>query len=541
MSNAEGQGADRPPATAAEVASPSYEQMFAELEARRANAMAMGGAEGVARHRDKGRYDVRQRIERLADPQSFHEFGLLAGKGHYDEHGRFVSSSPSNAVIGTMMIDGRHCVVGGDDFTIRGGSSESAVTEKWIYAERYAHEMQIPVVRLVDMAGGSVKLLEQQQSTKIPGYPTWQWISLLGSVPVVGIALGSCAGLGALKVAASHFSIMVKGQAQIFAGGPPVVKQGIGLDIDKEELGGWLVHVRQSGIVNNVAETEDEAFEMTRRFLSYLPTNIWELPPKAEPRPVSDEQAAWLDGAIPAERRKTYDPRRILNAVFDQDSLFEMTRLSGASVITALARFEGHVVGVLANDPRIMGGAMTGHAARKTERFVDMCDTFHIPIVNFVDQPGVMFGPDAERAGTVRDAMKAIAAIEQASVPWMSVIVRRAFGLGGGMHGPKHGPNGRSLNHRVAWPTARWGSIPIEGGVAAAYRRDIEGSPDPIARRDELEAYYHRLATPMRTAERFGVVDVIRPSETRFAIRDWLRDAVASASRQTGPRLRSMR
>lgn len=541
MSASDAPSAKAAPVRAADVASPPYEQMFVELDARRADARALGGVEGVERHRSKGRYDVRQRIDRLGDPGTFHEFGMLAGKGRYDEQGRFLASSPSNSVIGTIRIDGRHCVVGGDDFTIRGGSSESAISEKWIYAERYAHEMQIPVVRLVDMAGGSVKLLEQQQSTKIPGYPTWQWIALLGSVPVVGVALGSCAGLGALKVAASHFSIMVKEQAQIFAGGPPVVRQGIGLDVDKETLGGWQVHVRQSGIVNNVADTEDEAFELTRRFLSYMPTNVWELPPKAEPRPVSDEQAASLDAMIPADRRKAYDPRRILQAVFDEGSLFEMTRLNGGSLITALARFEGHVVGVLANDPRVMGGAMTAHAARKTERFVDMCDTFHIPIVNFVDQPGVMFGPDAERAGTIRDAMRAIAAIEQANVPWMSVIVRRAFGLGGGMHGPKHGPNGRSLNHRVAWPTARWGSIPIEGGVAAAYRRDIEGSDDPAARRDELEAYYHGLASPMRTAERFGIVDIIRPSETRFAIRDWLHDAVACASRQTGPRLRSMR
>jgi len=514
---------------------------YAELEARRARSLQLGGEDAIRAHHDRGRLTVRERIDRLADPGSFHEMGALAGKGRYDAEGRFESFTPSNAVIGTARIDGRRAVVSADDFTIRGGSSESTVSDKWVYAERYAHEMQVPLVRLVDTAGGSVKLLEQQQSTKIPGYSSWPSISLLSRVPVVGVALGACAGLGAIKVAASHFSVMLRGASQVFAGGPPVVKQGIGVDIDKESLGGWEVHARQSGVVNNVADTEDEAFALVRAFLSYLPGSVFDTPPKAAARPPSADQVAWLDEAVPEDRRRIYDPRKILRAVFDAGSLFEISPLFGASTITMLARFEGNVVGVLANDPRVMGGALTSAAARKTERFVDLCDTFHIPIVNFVDQPGVMFGLEAERAGTMRDAIRAIAAIEQAQVPWFSVMLRRAFGVGGGMHGPKHGPEGRSLNHRVAWPTARWGSIPIEGGVAAAYRRDIEASPDPKARRDELEAYYHRLSSPFRTAERFGIVDIIRPSETREAIRDWLTDALELCARQTGIKKRGLR
>jgi len=510
------------------------EDRHAGLQARRASAREMGGEDAVARNRERGRLNVRERIGCLADPGSFHEIGMLAGKGHYDREGNFEAFRPSNAVIGTCRLDGRRTVLSADDFTIRGGSSESTVSEKWVYAERYAHEMQLPLVRLVDTAGGSVKLLEQQQSTKIPGYSSWPSISLLSRVPVVGVALGACAGLGAIKVAASHFSVMVRGASQVFAGGPPVVKQGIGIEIDKEALGGWQVHVRQSGVVNNVADTEQDAFAQVRRFLSYLPASVFEAPARMPAMAPPADQAAWLDQAIPEDRRRIYEPRRILRAIVDVDSLFEISALFGASTITALARIDGHVVGVMANDPRVMGGAMTSAAARKTERFVDLCDTFHIPIVNFVDQPGVMFGLEAERMGTMRDAIRAIAAIEQASVPWMSVMMRRAFGVGGGMHGPKHGPEGRSLNHRVAWPTARWGSIPIEGGVAAAYRRDIEGAADPLARRNELEAYYHRLSSPFRTAERFGIADIIQPSETRAAILDWLADAVALCARQTG-------
>lgn len=501
----------------------------------------MGGEEAVLKNRERGRLNVRERIELLADPGSFHEIGMLAGKGRYDKDGNFESSTPSNAVIGTCRLNDRRTVLSADDFTIRGGSSESTVSDKWVYAERYAHEMQLPLVRLVDTAGGSVKLLEQQQSTKIPGYSSWPSISLLSHVPVVGVALGACAGLGAIKVAASHFSVMVRGAAQIFAGGPPVVKQGIGVEIDKESLGGWQVHVRQSGVVNNLADNEQDAFAQVRAFLSYLPANVFETPPRRAPLAPSAGQSAWLDHAIPEDRRRIYDPRKILRAVLDEDSIFELSPLFGNSTITALARLDGHVVGVMANDPRVMGGALTSAAARKTERFVDLCDTFHIPVINFVDQPGVMFGLEAERAGTMRDAIRAIASIEQASVPWMSVMMRRAFGVGGGMHGPKHGPEGRSLNHRIAWPTARWGSIPIEGGVAAAYRRDIESSPDPVARRDELEAYYHRLSSPYRTAERFGITDIIQPSETRSAICDWLGDAVMLCARQTGLKKRGLR
>jgi acetyl-CoA carboxylase carboxyltransferase component len=528
--------AERPPGAAPAPPDPHH-----ELEHRRRRAHALGGPEAVAAHHARGRLTARERIDLLADAGSFREMGILAGKGRYDAEGHFVDSTPSNALIGTARVDGRRIVLSADDFTLRGGSSESTVSDKWIYAERYAHEMEMPLVRMVDTAGGSVKLLEQQQSTKIPGYPSWPSISLLGRVPVVGIALGACAGLGAVKVAASHFSVMLRGASQLFAGGPPVVRQGIGVEIDKETLGGWEVQVRQAGVVNNLAVDEADAFAQVRRFLSYLPRHVHEAPPLAAPVPADPAAQAWLDAAIPADRRQVYDPRRILRTIFDTDSLFEIAPLFGAALVACLGRIDGQPVGVLAGNPRSGGGALTSAAARKLERFVDLCDTFHLPVIHFVDAPGVMFGLEAERLGTMRDALRAIAAIEQARVPWLSVIVRRAFGVGGGMHGPKHGPEGRSLNHRVAWPTARWGSIPIEGGVAAAYRRDIEASDDPRARRDELEAYYHRLSSPYRTAERFGVVDIIRPSETGLVIREWLADAAPLAARQLGPRLRTMR
>lgn len=521
--------------------SATTKNVFDELDKRRVAAMQMGGEEGLAKQASLGKLDARERIRRLLDPGTFMEMGALAGKGKYDKKGNFVSSSPSNAVMGSGEVEGRRIVVSADDFTIRGGSSESTISDKWIYAERYAHQMRQPLVRLVETAGGSIKILEQNQSTKIPGYPTWPWMPLLAQAPVVGVALGACAGLGAVKVAASHFSVMVKGMAQVFAGGPPVVKRGIGEDIHKELLGGADIHARISGIVTNAVDSEDEAFAQVRRFLSYLPGNVWSVPDRVGVDEATLDADEWLDEAIPLDTRKIFDVRRILKSVMDAGSLFEMGRQFGGSTVTMFGRMDGHAVGIVANDPRVMGGALTAQAARKLERFVDLCDTFHLPIINFVDQPGVMFGSEAEKAGTIGAAMAAISAIEQSSVPWCAVILRRSFGVGGQMHGPQHGPDGYALLHRFAWPTARWGSIPVEGGVAAAYKRELDESEDSQQRQAELEEYYKNLSSPYRTAERFGVIDIIKPRETRALLRHWVRDAYAVTQGQTGIRTRTFR
>lgn len=513
-----------------------------ELHYRRKKAEEMGGEKSVNYQHSLGKQSVRERIAKLLDENSFNEFGKIAGKGIYNEKGVLQSFTPSNSVVGTGRIGGKKVVLSGDDFTVRAGSSESAVSDKWVYAERYAHEMKMPLVRLVDTAGGSVRLLEQQQATKIPGYSRWPTISLLGRVPVVSIAMGPCAGLGAIRVGFSHFSVMIKDKSHVFAGGPPIVKQGLNQEVTKEELGGWRVHTQISGIVHNAAEDEEDAFRQVRKFLSYMPRNVWQIP---ERQATEEDNCKLLDEelnfVIPKNRRKVYNIRKILAKVFDKGSIFEISRYFGGSTVTCLARLNGYTVGVMANDPKIMGGAMTAQAARKIERFVDMCDTFHIPIINFVDQPGVMTGSEAEKNGTLGAAMRAIGAIEQASIPWCSIIIRRAFGVGGGAHGPKHGPEGRSLNHRFAWPSARWGSIPIEGGVAAAYKREIEEANDPDAYREKIEEYYRRLESPFRTAEKFGVVDIIEPAETRLVLCNWIEDAYELTKEQIGMKRRTMR
>lgn len=509
-----------------------WAEELAELQLRRHRAAQMGGPEAVAKYKARGRQTARERIAGLLDDGSFRELGRITGKGRYDDEGRLVDLQAVNAIIGTGRIEGCKVVVSADDYTIRAGSSEGTISDKWVYAERLALGQQMPLVRLVDTAGGSVKLLAQSSSSKIPGYATWPGVELLKTVPVVGVALGACAGLGAVKVLLSHFSVMVRDQAQVFAAGPPVVKQAYGIDIDKNDLGGYKVH-RKSALVHNEAVDEADALRQVRRFLSYLPRSAHRLPDRVTP--VDDPARAddWLKDAIPRDRRKIYDPRKIMASLFDRDSIFEIGRYQGGSVITALARLNGWPVGVLCSDPKVAGGAMTTTAAYKTERHAKLCDTFGLPMVNLVDQPGNATGPEAELTGTLLGAVRVVTTIEDVRIPWLSVIMRRAFGMAGGMHAPKYFP---SLNYRFAWPSARWGSIPIEGGVDAAHKAEIEAADDPLAARAALEAKYHRIGSPFRTAEQFGILDIIDPRETRALLCDWAEDARSVLENDRGRR-----
>jgi len=305
------------------------------------------------------------------------------------------------------------------------------------------------------------------------------------------------------------------------AAGPHVVRQAHSMEIDKDDLGGYKVH-RKSALVHNEAVDERDALEQVRRFLSYLPRSVYDLAPVVQSEDRPDRIDDWLKDAIPHNRRKIYDPRKILTSVFDLGSLFEIGRHQAGSVITALGRLMGIPVGIIANDPMQYGGAMTAPAAYKMERHVNLCDRFGLPVVNFVDQPGNATGLEFELQGTLLGAVRVAEALENCGSPWVSIIIRRCFGLAGGLHGPKYM---EKLNHRFAWPSAKWGSIPIEGGVMAAHKSEIEKAPDPEAKRKELEEFYARMSSPLRTAEKFGILDVIDPRETRGILCGWIEDA----------------
>ncbi len=517
----------------------SWEPELEELRHRQELARRLGGPERVERQHASGRLTVRERIDRLFDAGTFREMGSIAGRAEYED-GELAGFLPANVVIGQGRLQGRPAVVQGDDFTVRGGAADAAIWQKMVYAEQLANELRLPLVRLVDGTGGggSVKSLETMGFTYVPFIPGMDVaVENLSVVPVVAAALGPVAGLGAARVVASHFSTIVRDTAQLFVAGPPVVAAAMGETPDKEELGGSRAQTRV-GAVDNEAADEDDALDQIKRFLSYLPSNVWELAPiEASSDPV-DRREQELVSIVPRDRRKPYKARSILEAVFDRGSLFEVGARYGRSLITTLARLGGRPVGVLCSDPNHYGGGLTADASEKLIRFADVCDQFRLPLVNLVDQPGFLIGTEAERQGTIRHGTRALAAVYQAGVPWVSVIVRKVYGVAGAAHG-----NAERLNLRYAWPSGDWGSLPIEGGIEAAYRRELEAADDPAALRDEIEARLNAVRSPFRTAERFGIEEIIDPRDTRPLLCEWAERAhqIVAHELGQGPKSRGLR
>ena len=508
-----------------------WEPELDELRRRQALGRRMGGEERVARQHASGRLTVRERIDRLFDAGSFRETGSVAGRGAYGDDGEVVDLLPANMVVGNGRIEGRRVVAQGDDFTVRGGAADAAIWEKALWAERAAAELRVPLVRLVDGTGGggSVKTLEDTGFSYVPPLPGWeQIVENLATVPVVAAALGPVAGMGAARVVAPHFAVIVRGTAQLFVAGPPVVAAAMGEAPDKEALGGARAQTR-AGAVDNEAADEEDAFAQIRRFLSYLPASVWEAPPALSAGDPVDRREDELSELIPRDRRTPYDARRLLALVCDRGSVFELGARYGRPLITALARLDGHPVGVLCSDPKHYAGGLTGDASDKLARFVDVCDAFRLPVVNFVDQPGFVIGTEAERAGTMRRGARALAAVHQARTPWCSVLVRKVYGVAGAGHG-----DGSRLNLRFAWPSGDWGSLPIDGGIEAAYRRELEAAEDPVALRAEIEARLNAVRSPFRTAERFGVEEIIDPRDTRRLLCEFAN--LAAPMRKPGPR-----
>jgi acetyl-CoA carboxylase carboxyltransferase component len=493
-----------------------------ELGRREAFAREMGGVEKVKRQRDQGRLTVRERIGKLVDANSFHEIGAISGIGEYDEHGELKHLTPANCVFGRAKLDGRTVVVVGDDFTVRGGSADASISAKPLMAEEMAHDFRLPIIRIIEGSGGggSVKTIETKGAANLPGgiggnrwyrYTTEN----LAHVPVVGLGLGSVAGLGAARLASSHYSVMTRDSA-MFVAGPPVVRR-LGQDLTKQELGGADIQTRAGG-VDDAVDTEEEAFARARRFLSYLPSSVFELPPTLPSNDDPDRSEELLMKAVPRSRRQVYKMRPIIDAVVDKGSFFEMSSNFGRPMIVGLARLEGRAVLLLASDPFHYGGSWTAEACQKVVRWVDFAETFHLPIVYLMDCPGFMIGLDAERAATIRHGVRAMAAVNQTTVPWCTVIVRNSFGVAGVVHQPAD-----RFSIRYAWPSAYWGSLPLEGGIEAAYRAEIDAAPDPVAKLKEIEDRLNKLRSPFRSAEKFWVEEIIDPRKTRSLVCEFAR------------------
>lgn len=516
----------------------SWQKEVDGLELRRRLALEHGGPEAVKQQQAKGRLAIRERCAGLLDEGSFREQGRIAGYAETDDSGQLRAFSPANYVLGFGKINGRPCVVGGEDFTLRGGSPTPAGLRKSVYIEELAAQYRVPLIRFLEGGGGSVPRGKGQGggdggSAANAPHRFLSVMRVMGVVPVVSAAVGAVAGLPAARLVASHFSVMTKHTAQVMIAGPAIVERAFGRLYTKEELGGPQVHLA-SGVVDNVADDEHGVLDLIRRFLSYLPSNIWETPPLADCNDDPNRQDEALLSVIPRNRRRAYPMRRIIEAVVDRGSFFELAPQYGQSQITGLARLNGHPVGVLANDPRWFAGAMTAAAAQKVRRFVDLCDTFHLPVVSLVDEPGFMIGPEAEQAATIRHGTATLFAIMQSSVPWISVIVRKMYGVAGAAHFASGGTV-------LAWPSAETGALPIEGGVAVAFRREIAAAPDPDVKRREIEERIAGQRNPYTRAENFSIHDMIDPRHTRPSLCDWVELIQSQLKAHLGPRAYTIR
>ena len=504
-----------------------------ELERRRRLVAAMGGEDSIAFHHGRGKLTVRERLDLLVDEGSMEEFGHLQGSASYGPNSELVDFTPKGEVNAMADLDGRRVVVSGGDFTVRGGSASSSfggLGQETRPSER-AREWRLPYIRLLDAAGGSVRGFEDIGRTYLPDGNefTYPDVQLLNLVPVVSAVMGSVAGLPAVNACMAHWNVMVDGTSQIFPGGPPVVKAALGYDIDKEDLGGPQIHTRISGCIDNLAATEAEALSMIKRFLSYLPSSVYEMAPFVETDDPVDRIAPELRDLVPNNPRRIHDARKLIEAVVDEGSFFEIAPTYGRSRITGLARIGGYPIGLMSNDPRFNGGATDVAGGSKVSRLLQLCDTFHLPLLSLADEPGFQVGIDSEKEGIERAGARLVALTCMTRMPWMTMVIRRLYGVAGQCH---HRPTG--MFRRYCWPSSRWGSMHISGGASAAYRREIESAEDPEAKRQEIEDRLNALASPFRTAEATGQ-DIIDPAQTRPLIARFVKDAQPILAGQLGP------
>jgi acetyl-CoA carboxylase carboxyltransferase component len=514
---------------------------------------------GVVRQRNRRKLTCRERIDALLDPGSFREIGSLAGFASFDEAGDVTEFTPASHVGGQGRIDARACIVCADDFTSRGGHADGAIGQKSRYLDRLSIELRTPSIRLLDgsSGGGSVATMvpkqdgaadgSAQESTGaikagrprvvggggsfLPGHlGSTYYTEQLATVPVVNLLLGSVVGIGAAKAVLGHFSVMVRDISQLFVAGPPVVSHAMGYEVTKEDLGGWHIHCR-NGSVDNLAESEEEAMAMTRRFLSYLPPSAYEAPPVVPTTDPADRREEELLTLVPRKRTATFDVRRAIRLLADRDSFFEIGPLWGTDQVTGFVRMAGHPMGVIASDSRhANGGALTADGCDKLRRHHDLCDLFHLPILNLVDNPGFAVGIEHEIAGTIRKGGEWMVAFAQVAVPIFTVLMRRSFGVAGNNYATPRS----AASVRVAWPAADVGGIPPEGGIEAAYKRQLAESADPAALRAEINARIESVRGPIGPLNRLEIEEMIDPRDTRRLVCDWIADAyriVAQPSR----------
>ncbi|CAN9128791.1 unnamed protein product [Alternaria sp. RS040] len=485
---------------------------------------------GYLRQKQAGKLWVRERVEQLLDPGSFQEVGSVSGTVKWKQLGPVKEEPeeyvPSNNVQGFGRLRGRKIVFTADDFSIRAGHADGALMEKTIYMEKLAIALKLPIVKLVDgsSGGGSVTTIRSTGFSYVPPLPSFAQVvqQLNMGIPNLGAVVGPAIGLGAARVVACHFSVMAADIGSLFNAGPSVVKNATfeeGLSFT--DLGGPAMHCT-NGTIDNLAPDEAGCFEQIRKVLGYLPDCGTKLPPVIDCSDPVDRMSETLRSIIPRSKNRMYNPRAIITEVVDQDSFFEIGALWGTTAIVGLARFAGKPVGIVSLNCEQNAGALDALGSQKITRMLKFLDVFNLPLIQFVDVPGYAIGTVAERTATMRHGVTLAATYYSTTMPIFNVIVRRVYGVAGGIM-----LDCRDPRMRVAWPSGVWGSLPLEGGIEVGHSFELkeierkEGRDARDKRYTELENEYKRLMNPVRTANAFGIEEIIDPAYTRRVCCEW--------------------
>jgi acetyl-CoA carboxylase carboxyltransferase component len=481
-----------------------------ELRKRKAKALQGENKEAIQRQHDRGKLTARERCEMLLDPGSFVEFDQLTlhrARGFGLERRRVYGDG---VVTGWGTIDGRKVFVFSQDFTFIGGTLGEVYAEKICKIMDLAAATGAPVVGIND--GGGARVQEGMVSLAGYAYIFDRNVRYSGVVPQISIVAGPCAGGAVYSPAITDFIYMVKGIANMQITGPDVIKTVTGEDVTLEELGGAMSHATKSGVANFVAEDEEDVYAQVRHLLSYLPSNNLEEPPYLETGDPVDRTDPDPGEVIPDASNQPYDMHDVITRVIDRDTFYEYFPHYAPNIICGFARLGGHAVGIIANQPRILAGALNTTCSEKAARFIRTCDAFNVPIVVFMDVPGFQPGTDQEWGGIIRRGAKLLYAFTEATVPRLTVITRKAYGGAYVVMNSKH----IRADIAFAWPTAEFAVMGADAAVPIIQRREIEAADDPAAKRAELiEHYKEQFLNPWIAAERGYVDDVIEPKMTR--------------------------
>src|SRR6266513_3709030 len=487
-----------------------------ELRRRKALAKLGGGKERTDAQRAKGKRTARERVELLLDPGSFVELDAFV-EHRTTEFGMDKKRVPGDGVVtGHGTIDGRAVFVFSQDFTVFGGSLGEMHANKIVKIMDTAMKVGAPVIGLNDSGGARI----QEGVVSLGGYAEIFFRNVLASgvIPQISAIMGPCAGGAVYSPAMTDFTFMVDKTSYMFITGPDVIKAVLNQTVSFEELGGAKVHNSTSGVAHFLARDEKECLQQMRRLLSYIPSNNTEDPPEAPARSPTGKKED-LNTILPDDYNKPYDMRDIITRIVDGGELLEVQPLWAANMITTFARINGHSIGIVANQPKFNAGVIDINSSVKGARFVRFCDAVNIPILTLVDVPGVLPGSDQEHEGIIRHGSKLLYAYCEATVPKLTIIIRKAYGGAYDVLGSKH----IRADLNLAWPSAEIAVMGPEGAINIIFREELEKARNPEAKTQELvTSYREKFANPYIAAERGYIDDVIEPSRTREVLINYL-------------------